>query len=205
MNNTNTNVSENNTEVQATQNQNMSFDEMLASNKGYQAEFDRRVQKAIETSTTNRQPLVEQAINSQNNQELVNLQKEVSDLKELINNQQKEAQLKAYDKSLTDNIYDIIGDRKFVNSYTENAVVNEVKKAYVNDNSDKTLDDLFDEITKDKENIFLNPQQIVRVPDVKGVTKVDNVDKEKFDKMSYKERVALKKTNPDLFNQLNNQ
>lgn len=204
MNNTNTNESVNNTEVQATPSQPMSFDEMLASNKGYQAEFDRRVQKAIETRNTNRQPQVEQAINSQNNQEIADLKGQVEKLTESITNMQNEAKYKAYDKALTDNINDIIGDRKFVNEYTKNAVINDTKRLYMTDKTGKTLDDIFDEITKDKENIFLNPQQ-VKLPNINNNANPDGIDKEKFDKMSYKERVSLKKTNPDLFNQLNNQ
>ena len=111
---------------------------------------------------------------------------------------------KAEDDILTKNINEVFGDKKFVNDYTKNSIVNEIKTALKDSaNVGKSAKDLFEEITKDKEGIFDNPN---KAPDMAGVnTKVfDNVDKEAFNKMGYKERVELKAENPELFEQLNN-
>ena len=60
------------------------------------------------------------------------------------------------------------------------------------------------EITKGKDDLFSNPNVIqLDMPSVDET--VDNViTKEAFDKMSYKERVELKESNPALFNKYNN-
>ena len=66
---------------------------------------------------------------------------------------------------------------------------------------DKGIKDIFEELTKDRTDIFANPNM---VKDMAGMGDVDvQVSKEEFDKMGYKQRLELKESNPDLFNQLN--
>ena len=156
-----------------------------------------------------------------NKQELDKLKGEIKDLKESSKTaedfktkyealskslEEQEAQRKAEekDKAMIKNIENVIGDKKFINEYTKNAIINEVKNALTNEeNVGKSTADLFNEITKDKEGIFENPNKPTEIPPVnEGAYK--NLDKEAFDKLGYKERVALKQENPDLFNQLNN-
>lgn len=101
------------------------------------------------------------------------------------------------------NINNIIGDRKFVNDYTKNSIINEVKSA-INDeaNIGKTTKDIFEEITKGKDNIFVNPNQMVDMPGIDENVET-SVSKEAFDKMGYKERLELKQSNPELFRKYN--
>lgn len=115
---------------------------------------------------------------------------------------EKESALKR-EEALTKNIQEALGDKKFVNDFTKNAIIGEIKNAY-NDyaNEGKSIKDLFEEITKDKSGIFANPNQIVDMPSVDE--NVENaVSKDEFDKMGYKERVELKRSNPELFNKYN--
>ena len=119
--------------------------------------------------------------------------------------EKEEAINKKKDEELTKSILDIAGDKKFINDYTKNSIVSEIKKALSDEkNSNKTTKDLFEEITKDKEGIFENPNKPV---DMTGAN--DNVftgvDKEAFEKMGYKERINLKAENPELFEKLNSQ
>lgn len=75
-----------------------------------------------------------------------------------------EAEEKAVkDKQLTELVVSAIGDREFVNEYTKNSIVNEVKTALA-DNVGKGAKELFEELTKDKEGIFTNPQSKVSIP-----------------------------------------
>ena len=102
------------------------------------------------------------------------------------------------------NILKEIGDKKFVNDITKNQILSDIKKAKSDEkNKDKSYKDLFDEITKDKEGIFANPNKPVNIPG-SNQNLYDKVDKEAFEKMGYKERVNLKAENPELFEQLNN-
>lgn len=111
---------------------------------------------------------------------------------------------KAEDDILTKNITDVFGDKKFVNDFTKNAVMNEIKTALKDSaNMGKSAKDLFEEITNGKEGIFANPNPQVDMPGVDE--NVENaVSKDDFDKMGYKERLALKESNPELFNKYNN-
>jgi len=108
------------------------------------------------------------------------------------------------DEVLTNNVIQAIGDKKFVNDFTKEAIVNEIKSALNDDaNKGKSAKDLFEEITKDKSGIFANPNQMVDMPSIDE--NVENVvSKNDFDKMGYKQRLELKETNPELFNKYNN-
>ena len=108
------------------------------------------------------------------------------------------------DTILLNNINSVLGDKKFVNDFTRNAIVNEVKNALKDKaNMGKSAKDLFEELTNGKDGIFANPNQVLDMPSIDE--NVENaVSKDDFDKMGYKERVALKESNPELFNKYNN-
>lgn len=176
----------------------LTFDEILE-DREYQAEFDRRVQKAINTAKSKwaNEQLGTQDVAS--SKEYQSLQDELTSLKQAL--AQKDARER--DMEVTYGIEEALKDKQFVNDYTRNAVVNEIKNGlYTRDNV--TIDSLFDEITKDKEGILVNPNQAVDIPNA-NVNVYSTLDKQAFDKMGYKERVALKQENPELFEQLNNQ
>lgn len=142
-------------------------------------------------------------------EEISSLKEELKGLKE--NSKGSEELQKKYDellkekqdKQLNDNIMDAIGDKKFINDYTKNSIVSEVKNALGDEkNAGKSVKDLFEEITKDKEGIFDNPN---KPTDMNGINEnaFKDIDKESFEKLGYRERVELKAKNPELFSQLN--
>ncbi len=163
----------------------LTFDEILE-DKEYQAEFDRRVQKAIATAKTKWES---------NSDEVTALRGEIDDLRNRIATNDET-------KSFNQSIDELVGDRKFVNDYTREAIVNEVKTR-MNDNN-ISLSEAFDEITKDKMGIFQNPNAPEDIP-TPNANVFENTNKEAFDKMSYNERLTLKQENPELFETLNNQ
>ena len=110
---------------------------------------------------------------------------------------------KAEDDILTKNIIETFGEKKFVNDFTKNAIVEQIKTALKDSaNMGKSAKDLFNEITEGKDGIFINPNQNVDMPGVDE--NMDNtISKEAFDKMGYKERIEFKQSNPELFNKYN--
>jgi hypothetical protein len=162
----------------------LTFDEILE-DKEYQAEFDRRVQKAIATAKTKWES---------NSDEVAALRSEIDGLKNQIASNDEA-------KSFNRSIDDLVGDRKFVNEYTRDAIVKEVKEKMNANNV--TLNEAFDEITKDKMGIFENPNAPEEIP-TPSANVFENTNKEAFDKMSYNERLTLKQENPELFEALNN-
>lgn len=131
------------------------------------------------------------------------LQTKFNELNKQIEEAEAQKKAKEQDDILMNNINSVIGDKKFVNDFTKNAIVDKIKVALNDDaNIGKSAKDLFNEITEGQKGIFVNPNQIVDMPEIDD--NVDNVvSKEQFDKMSYKERVELKASNPELFNKYN--
>ena len=88
-----------------------------------------------------------------------NTKQELDELKKSIEEENSKRESEEKDKTLTNNILKAIEDKKFVNDYTKNSIVSEVKTALSDEkNVGKSIKDLFEEITKDKEGIFENPQ-----------------------------------------------
>ena len=115
----------------------------------------------------------------------------------------KQEKAKEDDKILTNNIIEAFGDKKFTSDYARNGLISDIKLALNKpENKGKGITDLIDELSKDKTGIFDTPNKIIDIPGAN-----ENVDtsitKDKFDKMSYNERLKLKQDNPDLFKKLN--
>ncbi len=110
------------------------------------------------------------------------VQEELDNLKKSIAENEAKAKAKAEDEILTKNITSAFGDKKFVNDYTKNAIVNDIKTALKDsNNAGKSAKDLFEELTKDKEGIFDNPNRGVSTPptgDVNTGLAKENHDRE---------------------------
>ena len=92
---------------------------------------------------------------------------ELETLKQQIAEKEAKAKAEENDKILTNNILEAIGEKKFVNDYTKNSIINEIKTALSDtNNAGKSAKDLFESITKDKTDIFENPNKMKDMPDV---------------------------------------
>ena len=81
--------------------------------------------------------------------------------------QEQEAKKKAEeeDKILTNNILEIFGDKKFTSDYAKNGLMNDIKSELgKSENKGKGITEIFDNLTKDKSDIFLNSNQIQDMP-----------------------------------------
>lgn len=109
------------------------------------------------------------------------VQEELDDLKKSIAENEAKAKAKAEDDALTKNIMGAFGDKKFVNDYTKNAIISDIKVALKDsNNAGKSAKDLFEELTKDKEGIFDNPNKGVSTPPTGDVN--TNLAKENHDR-----------------------
>lgn len=110
------------------------------------------------------------------------VQEELDNLKKSIAENEAKAKAKAEDDALTKNITSAFGDKKFVNEYTKNAIIGDIKTALKDsNNAGKSAKDLFEELTKDKEGIFDNPNKGVSTPptgDVNTELAKENHDRE---------------------------
>lgn len=113
----------------------------------------------------------------------------------------REAAQKAQaDKELTDKVIAAFGDRKFVNAYTRDAMVAEVKAALAKaENAGRGIDEIFAELTKDKDGIFANPNP-ADMPGMKDVNLA--LKREDFEKMGYSARLALMKEQPEVYKKM---
>lgn len=113
----------------------------------------------------------------------------------------REAAQKAQaDKELTDKVIAAFGDRKFVNAYTRDAMVAEVKAALAKaENAGRGIGEIFAELTKDKDGIFANPNP-ADMPGMKDVNLA--LKREDFEKMGYSARLALMKEQPEVYKKM---
>lgn len=148
--------------------------------------------------------LKEQLEKAPNSNEIEGLKKQIADFQTEKERKEAEEKSKHDDEILTQNIVASFGDKKFVNDFTKQAIVNEVKTALKDENNlGKSAKDIFEELTKDKDGIFANPNQVQDMPSMGDVPPENEVDKAKFNKMGYKARVELKNKNPKLYEELN--
>lgn len=77
-------------------------------------------------------------------------------------NEEREAKQKAEeeDKMLNDNINALFEGKTFTSEYARNGLLNDIKNGLNKpENKGKGIQDLFNELTKDKTDIFANPNQ----------------------------------------------
>lgn len=147
--------------------------------------------------------LKEQIKNAPKSDELESLKGKIADYEQKEADRIAKQKAKEEDDILTKNIVEVIGDKKFVNDYTKNSIINEVKTALKdNANLGKSAKDLFEQITNGKDGIFASPNQVIDMPSVDENVET-TISKEDFNKMGYKERLELKSSNPELFKKYN--
>lgn len=119
---------------------------------------------------------------SKDKEELQTLKSQMKDLKEssknanelqmkydelVKENEEREAKQKAEeeDKILTNNINEVFGDKKFTSDYARIGLTNDIKNEFNKpENKGKSIKEIFDILTKDKDDIFASPNQLKDMP-----------------------------------------
>lgn len=71
------------------------------------------------------------------------------------------------EKELDEKIHAVIGDKKFTSEYVKKGIFNDIKEQLKSDNT-IGIDKAFETLTKDKEGIFVNPNEPVKIPPAGG-------------------------------------
>ena len=142
--------------------------------------------------------------------ELTNLNKDSSKMKEeydalkkSIEENEQKAKAQKDDELMTNNIMKVFGNKKFTSEYAKKGLLNDIKaELKKEENQGLGVQDIFNNLVKDKPDIFANPNQMI---DMEGMGDIDNsaISKADFDKMSYNQRIEFKQSNPELFEKYN--
>ena len=83
------------------------------------------------------------------------------ELQTSISEQEAKKKAEEEDKILNENINKLFEGKTFTSEYARSGLLNDIKNGLNNpENKGKGIQDLFDELTKDKTDIFTNPNQI---------------------------------------------
>lgn len=142
--------------------------------------------KEIETLTSTKQDLEEKVstyetkINEFNESAKDNAdwKTKYEELQTSIKEQEAKQQAEEQDKILTNNINALFEGKTFTSEYARSGLLNDIKSGLNKpENKGKGIQDLFDELTKDKTDIFTNPNQIKDMEGM-GDSEQDNNTKE---------------------------
>lgn len=124
--------------------------------------------KEIETLTTNKKDLedkvktYETKINefNESSKDNADWKSKYEELQTSIKEQEAKKKAEEQDKILTDNINAMFEGKTFTSDYARNGLLNDIKSGLNKpENKGKGIQELFDELTKDKTDIFTNPNQ----------------------------------------------
>ena len=100
------------------------------------------------------------------------------ELQTSIKEQEAKQKAEEEDKVLTNNINALFEGKTFTSEYARNGLLNDIKQGLNKpENKGKGIQDLFDELTKDKTDIFTNPNQMKDMEGM-GDSEQDNNTKE---------------------------
>lgn len=161
-----------------------------------------KYKKDIEEYKTTIDDLKEQIKNAPKSDEIENLNKKIADYEQKEADRVAKEQAEKEEQALNNNILNVFGDKKFTSDYAKNGLMNDIKtELKKEENKGLGIQEIFDNLTKDRTDIFANPNQ---VKDMEGMGDTDTtVSKDVFDKMSYNQRLELKASNPELFEKYN--
>jgi hypothetical protein len=167
------------------------------------AKLDEKYKKDLDSYKTTIDDLKAQIQKAPSSNEIENLKTKIADYEKQEEQRVASEKAKKEDEVLTNNILSVFGDKKFTSDYAKNGLMNDIK-AELNKEENKGLgiQEIFNNLTKDRADIFANPNQVQDMP---GMGDIDTtVSKEAFDKMTYNERIEFKQNNPELFKKYNN-
>ena len=142
--------------------------------------------KEIETLTNDKKELEEKIttyetkINefNESSKENAEWERKYEELQTSIKEQEAKKKAEEEDKILNDNINALFEGKTFTSDYARSGLLNDIKTGLNKpENKGKGIQDLFDELTKDKTDIFANPNQLKDMESM-GDSEQDNNIKE---------------------------
>lgn len=149
--------------------------------------------KEIETYKTTIANLEKQLENVPDSEELNGLKKEIADMKTAEAKRIADEKAKKEDEILTNNIISVFGDKKFTSDYVKNGLITDIKSELNKvENKGKGISEIFESLTKDKDGLFINPNQPASMP---GMGEGDTSTPNNLDEMSFEQYKAWRKNN----------
>ena len=142
--------------------------------------------KEIETLTNDKKSLEEKVTTyetkikefDENSKDNADWKIKYEELQASIKEQEAKQKAEEEDKILTDSINALFEGKTFTSEYARNGLLNDIKTGLSkSENKGKGIQDLFDELTKDKTDIFTNPNQMKDMEGM-GDSEQDNNTKE---------------------------
>ncbi len=133
-------------------------------------------EKEITNYKTTIDDLKKQIESSPKSDELESLKTKIADFEVKETERVRLEQERAKEVNLDNNINEAIGDKKFINDFTKTAIVSEIKNALKDStNAGKSAKEIFEAMTKDKNDIFVNPNKPADMPSGNDGEDINNV------------------------------
>lgn len=133
----------------------------------------------------------------------VKLKADIETLKQQIKEKEEADKAAIYEKNMQERFNNVVGEKQFINPMTKDGIYSafkaEIEKPENNGKGDAVI---FETLTKDKANIFANPNPGVDIPGI-GAGSASLLTAEAFTKMPLLKRMELANKNPAEFARLN--
>lgn len=130
------------------------------------------------------------------------LAKKVSDLQTLVTEFAEAEKRKVEETALRERFAKAKGEREFLNSYTEEGIVQEFKKALNSDeNKGKSDSDILNDLVSNRNDVFANPHKPSNIPPMAGGESKE-MDIAAFEKLSVDQQMSFANEHPDLYAKL---
>lgn len=147
----------------------------------------------IQTYKTTISNLESQLENVPDSKELEGLKKEIADMKTAEAQRIADEKARQEDEILTNNIITAFGDKKFTSDYVKNGLIADIKSELNKaENKGRGISEIFESLTKDKEGLFVNPNQPANMP---GMGEGDTSTPNNLDEMSFEQYKAWRQNN----------
>lgn len=152
-----------------------------------------KLNNEIETYKTTITNLEKKLENVPNSDEVESLKKEIADMKTAETKRIADEKAKQEEEMLTNNIISAFGDKKFTSDYVKNGLIADIKSELNKaENKGKGISEIFESLTKDKEGLFVNPNQPANMP---GMGEGDTSTPNNLDEMSFEQYKAWRQNN----------
>ena len=126
---------------------------------------DNKYKDQIEDNKSTIDDLKKQIENSPKSEEMENLKTRIADYEQKEADRIAKEKAEEEDKILTNNINEVFGDKQFTSEYARVGLTNDIKNELNKpENKGRSIKDIFDTLTKDKTDIFANPNQVKDMP-----------------------------------------
>lgn len=137
---------------------------------------DNKYKDQLEDNKTTISELKAQIEEAPKSDEMESLKSKIADYEQKEADRIAKQKAEEEDKVLTDNINSLFEGKTFTSEYARQGLLNDIKSGLSKpENKGKGIQDLFNELTKDKTDIFANPNQVKDMPSMGDSEQENNI------------------------------